>query len=105
MQRTNVEVINLESNTGIGFKTANLCLQVIQSAQNKESDRVSLKEIGLDYTKCSEQIKRKLRTALNNHQSMGDGLISRVQKKKRREASMEVRPKSRPLQGLNQSLV
>ena len=78
VQRTNLEIINFETNTGIGFKTANLCLQVLQSAQNKETERVTLKEVGLDYTKCSEQIKRKLRAALNNHQSIDDGLILRV---------------------------
>ena len=29
VQRTNIEVLNLESNSGIGFKTANLCLQIL----------------------------------------------------------------------------
>lgn len=60
-QYTWLETLNLESNTGIGFKTASFMLKVISYSRQSKNDKLYLWDLRLDYTNVSNGLKKWLR--------------------------------------------
>jgi len=48
----------LESNQGIGFKTANFMLKVLSYSKHTKVDKLYLRDLKLDYTNVSNSLKK-----------------------------------------------
>jgi hypothetical protein len=75
---TRLEVINLESNSKIGFTTASFILQQLCNSPN---GKITLREVFLEYTKVSIALSRCLEEALFNYQEGNYEKVNQISKR------------------------
>jgi len=79
MKHTFLEVINLEWNLKIGFRTASFILQQLCSAG--DSQKISLREVFLEYTKVSDSLRTSLEIALHSYHTGNLSAVNRISRR------------------------
>lgn len=79
MKFTQVQVVNFECNSGIGFSTASFLLQEL--GRTGTTEKISLKEIFLEYTNVSSSLKASLNSALFNYHEGNHYEVNKITKR------------------------